>query len=73
MPLDEFFSGVRKTLLRPDEIVADIFFPALTEAQRGTFIKVGLRKAQAIVDNFKAIVEFLDNYGGPGPQKRRKH
>ena len=48
VPLREFYTGVRKTVLQPDEILVDIAFRALIANQHGTFIKLALRRAQAI-------------------------
>src|SRR5204863_7684680 len=48
VPFDQFYLGVRRTVMQPDELLREIRFPALAENQRGLFIKLGLRRAQAI-------------------------
>lgn len=48
LSFEEFFLGVRKTALEPDEMIVDIAFPAMSDQQSGTFLKLGLRRAQAI-------------------------
>ncbi|HPV06004.1 MAG TPA: FAD binding domain-containing protein [Aggregatilineales bacterium] len=60
VPLREFYKGVRQTVMRPDEILTRISFKPMDPAtQRGMFIKLGLRKAQAIsVVNVAVVVTF---------------
>lgn len=58
LPLSAFLTGFRKVDLAEDEILTRIAFPALTPDQQGVFIKLGLRRAQAIsVISVAVIVE----------------
>ena len=57
--LSEFYTGLRKTVMQPDEMLVDIHFPALSKSARGAFMRVTLRRAQAIsVVNAAAIAFF---------------
>ncbi|MGB7874196.1 MAG: FAD binding domain-containing protein [Anaerolineales bacterium] len=58
--LQDFYTGVRKTVMEPDEILVDIAFPALKKNQRGTFIKLALRRAQAISVINVAVILSLE-------------
>jgi len=60
LALPDFYEGVRRTAMRPDEMLTAIHIPALSESSdRGMFIKLGLRRAQAIsVVNVAAMLGF---------------
>lgn len=59
LPFNEFFLGVRRTAMQPDELLLRITVPTLKESERGTFLKLGLREAQAIsLINVAAVLDF---------------
>jgi carbon-monoxide dehydrogenase medium subunit len=61
VPFSNFFKGVRKTALEPDEMVVQVQFQKMSPKDRGTFIKLGLRRAQAIsVVSAAVVLEFED-------------
>lgn len=71
VPLSEFYTGLRQNVMRPDELLTAITFPALSADERGVFIKLGLRRVQAIsVVNTTVIVE-LDPDDGATVNKAR--
>jgi len=60
VPLSEFYTGVRKHVLQPDEMVTEIIVPRMGADQRGEYLKLGLRKAQAISLVNMAVLLGLD-------------
>lgn len=59
IPLSDFYLGYRKTVMNPDELLTHIHIPIMQKSSRGIFLKLGLRKAQAIsVVNVAVILNF---------------
>lgn len=58
--LDDFFLGFRSTVLEPGELITAIAIPKMVAGQRGIWVKLGLRKAQAISVVHAGFVIGLD-------------
>ena len=48
VPIEEFFVGYRKTALKHGELIEEVYFDALGPNDRGAYVKLGLREANAI-------------------------
>jgi CO/xanthine dehydrogenase FAD-binding subunit len=48
IPIENFFVSYRKTALKPDELIEEVYFDALNSDDRGAYLKLGLREANAI-------------------------
>lgn len=47
-PIEQFFVSYRKTALRPDELIEEVHFKPMNSNDRGAYLKLGLREANAI-------------------------
>jgi xanthine dehydrogenase iron-sulfur cluster and FAD-binding subunit A len=59
--LQDFYTGVRKTVMADDEMLVDLAFKAMDVNQKCIFFKSALRKAQAISVINTAIILEIDN------------
>jgi xanthine dehydrogenase iron-sulfur cluster and FAD-binding subunit A len=60
LPIEKFCTGFRTTALRADELIRSISVRKLGADRRGIFLKLGLRRAQAISVINVAIVAAFD-------------
>lgn len=59
--LRDFYTGVRRTIMQPDEMLTDIVIPPMSQDEFGSFQKMGLRKAQAIaVVNAAVLLRLVE-------------
>ncbi len=65
LPLADFMTGFRRVDLADDEILTGISLRGLSANEQGSFIKLGLRRAQAIsVVSVAVTLNFADELGG---------
>ena len=60
LPLAAFFLGARRTVLRPDELLAEIVIPGASLGKPADFQKFGLRKGQALALVNVAAAGWID-------------
>jgi CO/xanthine dehydrogenase FAD-binding subunit len=63
LPLAEFIVGNRKTVRRPDEILANVIVPRTLESATSAFLKLGARRYLVISIAMVAAVLKIDNVG----------
>ena len=78
VPVRELFTGLRRTVIEPGELVVAVEVPMLADGERGIFVKLGQRRAQAISVVHLAVVvgregegpDAPGDAGQPGPGQR---
>jgi xanthine dehydrogenase iron-sulfur cluster and FAD-binding subunit A len=61
LKVEDLFTGVRKTVLKPNEILKEIFIPSTINQRKSTFYKYALRNAQAIsLVNAAVSIEYSE-------------
>ncbi|MEA1928681.1 MAG: xanthine dehydrogenase family protein subunit M [Candidatus Auribacterota bacterium] len=61
LPIEDFLIGVKKSVIRPDELLVAVIFPGMLPEDRGFFRKLGQRKALAISKvSTAAVISFGD-------------
>ena len=63
LKLEDFITGVRKTLLQPGELMSAIRWPVPSDRSASAYTKVGLRKADAISVLSAAVLLEIDATG----------
>jgi carbon-monoxide dehydrogenase medium subunit len=59
LSLRDFYTGFRQVDMADDEMLTRLSFASLSDSQEGAYIKLGLRRAQAItVNNIAAIIAW---------------
>ncbi len=70
VPVRELFTGLRRTVIEPGELVVGLDVPMLRSGERGIFVKLGQRRAQAISVVHLAVVVGRDGDGPDAPVTR---
>ncbi|HSN42075.1 MAG TPA: FAD binding domain-containing protein [Burkholderiales bacterium] len=60
LPLEEFFAGPRKSILKSDEVLLEIVIPGKNLRKPADFLKFGLRKGQALALVNVAVSFWVD-------------
>ncbi len=63
LPLQEFITGNRRTLLRPNEILTAVIVPRIRDNARSTFLKLGSRRYMVISIAMVAVTLTTDDAG----------